>query len=118
MRRSVRARACCGHGRGSAACRRRRPSGPVEDFLDQLAQALAVAGVSGRTTVDRAASPTLVPGHMRRKAEASQVPDEAARVVCTVGTDRGQPRDGAFQHQWSWLAFGVPVGFSQFDIDD
>ena len=56
---------------------------------------MAVAGASGRATVDRAAPAALVLGHMGRQAQRAQDPDEVARVVGPVGTDRGWPGDPA-----------------------
>ena len=55
----------------------------------------------------------------------AQDPDEIARVVATVGAQRGRSADPAssagqavaLQHRQGVLAFGIAIGLGQLDID-
>lgn len=64
---------------------------PAEVLFDALAHDLAgsVAGVTNRSSIDGAATPTRrVAGHVRRHAALVTVGDEVSRVVALVGCDR------------------------------
>ena len=92
----------------------------AEDLFDPCAPAptLAVSVMPRRPTIDRAAPPAIILGHVRGDAERPRVLEEVARVVAAVGAQRGRTRDTALQHLQRRLAFGIAVGLVLFDIDD
>ncbi len=63
---------------------------PAKHFVDSFTIPLAgrVAGVAGRSSVDCAAAPTLVLGHVWRNSPLSHLLDKLASVEAFVGTQR------------------------------
>lgn len=92
---------------------------PAEHLFDQLAPALAaaLAGVPRRSTIDRTAPPNLVLCDVRRHPQATQSPDEVARVVGPVDAQRGPSADAAFEHRHGRVSFGVAAGVGQLDVN-